>query len=393
MHDLGIFVTDSDSHMSWFQPGSLEPLYKFELLGLLTSLAVYNSLTLPFSFPLAFYRNLLGLPVTRIADIQDGWPALSKGLQGLLDWPGDVEETFLRPYVFTVDVFGTNTDVPMGKPKMSSSHQGRKSTRANEGRRIPAKAPSLQSTSVPRESLQSLSTEQITEEESHVQSRSGDMGYISEHSRDSCTDSSQTSSDEDKSPEQHAGSSDPLRTKTKPQAELIMVTNENREEFVHDYIRYLTHYTIRHQKKAFEDGFFTCINRKSISLFSSSQLKFLVEGLPDIDVDLLQRVTKYEGGFHPQHPTIHLFWTVVRSWSQDKVRQLLEFVTASDRLPVGDLRRMNFLIQKNDLGDRKRLPTSMTCFGRLLLPEYLSEDALRRSLELAIANSKGFGLL
>lgn len=58
--DYGLFATDAQTRMSWFQPGSLEPPYKFEMLGLLTSLAVYNGLTLPFSFPLALYRKLLG---------------------------------------------------------------------------------------------------------------------------------------------------------------------------------------------------------------------------------------------------------------------------------------------------------------------------------------------
>jgi len=64
--------------MSWFQPGSLEPLYKFELLGLLTSLAVYNGLTLPFTFPRALYRKLLNLPVISLVHIEDGWPELTK---------------------------------------------------------------------------------------------------------------------------------------------------------------------------------------------------------------------------------------------------------------------------------------------------------------------------
>lgn len=104
--------------MSWFQPGSLEPLYKFELLGLLTSLAVYNGLTLPFTFPLALYSKLLDQPVSKLADIEDGWPELTKGLRTLHDWPEDnVESVFMRPFVFSVDVFGTTVDVDMDKAR------------------------------------------------------------------------------------------------------------------------------------------------------------------------------------------------------------------------------------------------------------------------------------
>lgn len=104
--------------MSWFQPASLEPLYKFELIGLLTSLAVYNGLTLPFTFPCALYRLLLGLPVEKLEHIEDGWPELAKGLRILRDWPEDnVEDVFMRPYVFSVNCFGTTVDVDMEKAR------------------------------------------------------------------------------------------------------------------------------------------------------------------------------------------------------------------------------------------------------------------------------------
>jgi len=141
---------------------------------------------------------------------------------------------------------------------------------------------------------------------------------------------------------------------------------------------------------AFRAGFFTCINQKSLSLFTPSTLKALVEGLPDIDVRGLEQVSKYEGGYHQGHPTIRHFWRVVRSWPQEKVRKLLEFVTSSDRLPVGGVERLVFVVQRNGVGDG-RLPSSSTCFGRLLLPEYDSEGTLREGLETAVENSKGFG--
>lgn len=147
---------------------------------------------------------------------------------------------------------------------------------------------------------------------------------------------------------------------------------------------------VKEQFSAFAQGFFTCINARSLSLFTPSTLKALVEGLPDIDTKGLEHVTRYEGGFHEGHPTIRQFWRVVRSWPQPRVRQLLEFVTSSDRLPVGGVERLVFVVQKNGVGDG-RLPSSSTCFGRLLLPEYSSEDSLRAGLETAVENSKGFG--
>jgi hypothetical protein len=40
----------------------------------------------------------------------------------------------------------------------------------------------------------------------------------------------------------------------------------------------------------------------------------------------------------------------------------------------------------------QRLPTSLTCFGRLLLPEYSSRSVLEEKLDKALENSKGFGV-
>ena len=73
-------------------------------------------------------------------------------------------------------------------------------------------------------------------------------------------------------------------------------------------------------------------------------------------------------------------------------RMLLEFVTASDRVPLKGLASLTFVIQRNG-PDTDRLPSALTCFGRLLLPEYSSKEKLRERLATAIENAKGFGLV
>ena len=49
------------------------------------------------------------------------------------------------------------------------------------------------------------------------------------------------------------------------------------------------------------------------------------------------------------------------------------FVTASDRVPLKSLGNLTFVIQRNG-PDTDRLPTALTCFGRLLLPEYSTKE-------------------
>lgn len=320
----GAFTTDPVTHMSWFQPESLEPLYKFELLGLLVSLAIYNGLILPFSFPIALYMKLLNHEPDRIEDIVDGWPDLARGLRALRDWSdGDVEDVFCRTYTFSCDVFGVRKDADLLPPD----------------------------------------PEGIT---------SADSSH--------------------------------------------MVTNANRESYIRDYIRQLTSHSVARQYEAFAKGFKAVINPKSLNLFTPVALQTLVQGISHIDTHALEAIARYDAGFTPNDPLIKDFWSIVHSWAsppsavetsttpwsvpqddrnaqeagQAKIRGLLEFVTASDRLPAGGESRVTFLIQKNGSGD-ERLPTSMTCFGHLLLPEYSSREILEEKLLKAVENAKGFG--
>ena len=325
----------------------MEPLYKFELLGLLVSLAVYNGLTLPFAFPMVLYAKLLNLPCSSLDDIRDGWGSLVKGLKLLLDWPGDdVEKVFLRSYVFSVDVFGNTLNVDMDKIKKSTAQQSEV-----DGH--------------------------------HDQAREGGGAMFTSSGNSTSLDNVEYSDQ----PENHAGTDE---METAAMSETTMVTNANREDYVRDYVNYLTNISVEPQYEAFAKGFFQCITPKSISLFQPSELKDLVEGVQIIDIDDLERVTKYAGGYDEEHPVIICFWHIVRSWPKGKVRQLLEFVTASDRLPVQGSARLEFEIQKNGEGDA-RLPTSSTCYGKLLLPAYNSEERLRAALETALEHSKGFG--
>ena len=89
-----------------------------------------------------------------------------------------------------------------------------------------------------------------------------------------------------------------------------------------------------------------------------------------------------------------LHMQVLFGMDDDKQRQFLQFVTGSERVPVGGLDHLQpaFLVAKNG-GQSERLPTSHTCFNTLLLPEYDSKGWLENRLSLALQNSTGFGLM
>lgn len=305
----GAFTVDDRTRMAWFVPGSIVETWKFELIGLLMSLAIYNGLTLPVTFPKALYRKLLGEPVRELYHIADGWPELAAGLTTLLEWDekdGLVEDIFARTYEFSVPGLGQNVTYEMTKKDFSWPQGIQAAPTANE--------------------------------------------------------------------------------------EAPLVTNDNRDDYVSDYIRYLTDVSTRPQFEAFQKGFRTCLEPKSLTLLTPPILQSIVEGIQEIDISELRRQTRYVG-WDSSHRTIRDFWSIVKRYDDRMKRKLLEFVTASDRVPVGGLRNLQFVVQKNgeEEGSSGHLPTAYTCYGTLLLPEYPDKEVLRERLSMALENAQGFG--
>ena len=119
----------------------------------------------------------------------------------------------------------------------------------------------------------------------------------------------------------------------------------------------------------------------------------LICGNADLDMHELEIAASYEGGYSSTHPTIRSFWNVVHSLDATQQRQLLAFVTGSDRVPIKGLATLSFCIQRAG-PDSDRLPTAHTCFNSLLLPDYATELKLRDRLLIALScSNQGFGLL
>ncbi|KAK9448933.1 uncharacterized protein V1518DRAFT_416734 [Limtongia smithiae] len=177
------------------------------------------------------------------------------------------------------------------------------------------------------------------------------------------------------------------------------VTNENKHEYVYKYVQLAAYEFITPFFEAFRRGWRRLIPDRVTTLFTSNELMTLVQGSEpgDINVQELKQIARYSDDSEMQyffdHPVITWFWEIVAEMSAEEKRKLLMFVTSSDRIPmVGGLAGITFEIMRNG-GDSERLPTAMTCFGRLMLPEYSSKEKLREKLMMAIPNTTGFGLL
>lgn len=101
-----MFTTNQDNTI-WFQPGSSEPLWKFEIIGLVFSLAVYNGVTLPACLPETYWQLLwkIAFPLgeNNFCSDPDPWIQERFGtVLSLLDKEGDAVEEQRVPYAFTL---------------------------------------------------------------------------------------------------------------------------------------------------------------------------------------------------------------------------------------------------------------------------------------------------
>jgi ubiquitin-protein ligase E3 A len=127
-------------------------------------------------------------------------------------------------------------------------------------------------------------------------------------------------------------------------------------------------------------------------LFRTLELEQLVCGQRNYDWTGLKKGCKYDGGFHENHHTVLYFWEVFDEMNESQRKTFLEFVSGSDRCPVGGLERLKMTLTKNG-PDSNRLPSAHTCFNVLLLPEYSSKSFLKERMMKALENSMGFGMM
>lgn len=148
--------------------------------------------------------------------------------------------------------------------------------------------------------------------------------------------------------------------------------------------------TQRRLLNAFTEGLSSVVPVEIFSMFTGKQLRDIMCGNPDIDVELLRKVVEYEG--YTEHDrVINFFWEVLREMTTSERKLFLQFVWARNRLPlkVGDF-EAPFLIQKDTKTVKENedfpLPSASTCFFSLTLPDYPTKEVLKQKLLFAIEN-------
>jgi len=183
----------------------------------------------------------------------------------------------------------------------------------------------------------------------------------------------------------------------KPNGRNILVTDDNKEEYVRLVCQMKMTGAIRQQLTAFLEGFYDIIPKHLIAIFNEQELELLISGLPTIDIDDLQQNTEYHK-YTKNSSQIQWFWRALRTFDQADLAKFLQFVTGTSKVPLqgfASLEGMHgvqkFQIHRDDRST-DRLPAAHTCFNQLDLPAYETYDKLRQMLLTAIREcSEGFG--
>uniref|UniRef100_A0A3Q3WT41 E3 ubiquitin-protein ligase n=1 Tax=Mola mola TaxID=94237 RepID=A0A3Q3WT41_MOLML len=155
----------------------------------------------------------------------------------------------------------------------------------------------------------------------------------------------------------------------------IVVTNENKKEYIHLVIQWRFVNRIQKQMTAFKEVFYLILYHKFAVLDAEN--------------------TKYKNGYCSNQIVIQWFWKTVLLMDAEKRIRLLQFVTGTSRVPMNGFAELYgsngpqlFTIEQ--WGTREKLPRAHTCFNRLDLPPYESFEELREKLHIAIENAQGF---
>ncbi|XP_064123953.1 NEDD4-like E3 ubiquitin-protein ligase WWP1 isoform X4 [Loxodonta africana] len=175
----------------------------------------------------------------------------------------------------------------------------------------------------------------------------------------------------------------------------ILVTEENKDEYIGLMTEWRFSRGVQEQTKAFLDGFNEVVPLQWLQYFDEKELEVMLCGMQEVDLADWQRNAVYRH-YTRNSKQIIWFWQLVKETDNEVRMRLLQFVTGTCRLPLGGFAELmgsngpqKFCIEK--VGKDTWLPRSHTCFNRLDLPPYKSYEQLKEKLLFAIEETEGFG--
>ncbi|CAH8457758.1 unnamed protein product [Schistosoma intercalatum] len=192
-----------------------------------------------------------------------------------------------------------------------------------------------------------------------------------------------------------------------PGGDEVEVNESNVFEFVKKYTEFKMKTAVQEPLEQLRQGVFDVLPRNALDGLTAEDLRLLLNGTGDIDVDVLcgyttfvdetgtgsnVDVTKSCDNTNLVNRLKKWFWCTVRSMDMKQRQDLLYFWTSSPTLPASaqGFQPMPSITIKPP--DDHHLPSANTCISRLYLPLYSSRHILRDKLLQAIG-TKSFGFV
>ena len=170
----------------------------------------------------------------------------------------------------------------------------------------------------------------------------------------------------------------------------IELTNENKDKFINLMI---VKKLIKQNKEAIDciiKGFRSIMDLDNINKFKPEEIKELVNGKENIDIEDWKENTK-----HNNKEKYDEFFEIISKWSQANLKKLLKFVTGLPIVPFEGFRYWTKYEQSFTLNftekSLNRLPISHTCFNKIDIPIYQSKEIFESKLLYAI-DCNDFGI-
>ena len=111
--NYGMFIYNEKTRLFWFNINSFEELVKYELIGVILGLALYNQVILDINFPKAIYKKLLGIKPT-LDDLNEYDPELYNNLNFLINTKDkNLKENLDTNFTVTINKFGETIIIPL----------------------------------------------------------------------------------------------------------------------------------------------------------------------------------------------------------------------------------------------------------------------------------------
>ncbi|KAK7079920.1 E3 ubiquitin-protein ligase smurf2, partial [Halocaridina rubra] len=186
----------------------------------------------------------------------------------------------------------------------------------------------------------------------------------------------------------------------KPGGNSIMVTEENKKEYVKLYVNFRFMQGIEQQFAALQKGFTEVVPQHLLKPFDERELELIIGGLGKIDIDDWKANTRLKH-CTPETPVVGWFWQIVDTYTEEMRARLLQFVTGSSRVPLQGFKALQgstgaagprlFTIHQID-APTENLPKAHTCFNRIDLPPYESYSKMYEKLTQAVEETCGFAV-